>query len=157
MGCGEGRLGPTPASAIPPGPPAGGVSEERARALAPLGHNLLIDLPSSSVLATKVRELGGLVGDHEVGDPHERDELPHELSAELEALVRQCLAKDPTQRPRSARALRQALGRLSPEARGLLASMARASEDTRRAYQAVSFLTQQRLADILLASEARTP
>ena len=48
-----------------------------------------------------------------------------------------------------------ALGRLSPEARGLLGSMARDSADTRRAYQAVSFLTQQRLADVLRASEPR--
>lgn len=48
-----------------------------------------------------------------------------------------------------------ALGRLSPEALGLLGSMARDSADTRSAYQAVSFLTQQRLADVLRASEPR--
>ena len=48
-----------------------------------------------------------------------------------------------------------ALGRLSPEARGLLGSMSRDSADTRRAYQAVSFLAQQRLADVLRASEPR--
>ena len=46
-----------------------------------------------------------------------------------------------------------ALGRLSPEAKGLLASMATDGQDARRAYQKMSALTQQRLADVLRASE----
>ena len=50
-----------------------------------------------------------------------------------------------------------ALGRLSPEARGLLASMAVDGQDARRAYQAASALTQRRLADVLRASEPRRP
>ncbi len=48
-----------------------------------------------------------------------------------------------------------ALGRLSPEARGLLAAMATDGQDARRAYQKLSALTQQRLADVLRASEPR--
>ena len=46
-----------------------------------------------------------------------------------------------------------ALGRMSPEAHGLLASMATDSQDARRAYQQLSALSQRRLADVLRASE----
>ena len=46
-----------------------------------------------------------------------------------------------------------ALGRMSPEAHGLLASMATDSQDARLAYQQLSALTQRRLADVLRASE----
>ena len=48
-----------------------------------------------------------------------------------------------------------ALGRLSPDARGLLAAFATGGQDLRRAYQKLSALTQQRLADVLRASEPR--
>ena len=46
-----------------------------------------------------------------------------------------------------------ALGRLSPEAHGLLTAFAVDGQDARRALQQLSALTQQRLADVLRASE----
>ncbi len=48
-----------------------------------------------------------------------------------------------------------ALGRVSPEAHGLLAATATDGQDARRALQHLSALTQQRLADVLRASEPR--
>ncbi len=48
-----------------------------------------------------------------------------------------------------------ALGRLSAEAHGLVVTMATDGQDARRALQRLSALTQQRLADVLRASEPR--
>ena len=48
-----------------------------------------------------------------------------------------------------------ALGRLSPEAHGLLTAFAVDGQDARRALQKLSALTQQRLADVLRAAEPR--